>query len=654
MHLRRISLENVRSFRERADLYCDGPMTILIGPNGGGKTNLLDSAVIMLRRHLFASMYAVHVPRPDNQDRYEFRHNDALNSLVLEKHSRAQDAPQTLEVEVEVTSKDLEAMRTLKDDADKIVKLAGKKYVNLSHKQAASWNVDQITTGDRILYKLENDGLVFDESCPQKAEHFAQFLKLYEMDSQIREDFDLSPLATPMIYLPVNRSANAINSNVDLAAYNSFEQKRQSDASISRTNFSLTQVAIGRLAQRHRILLDKDTGRTDALFKDDPNLIELTRILKSLGYEWNVVCTNPLKNTYDVKLSKQGTEFLVSRASSGERELLTYLFTIFALNVRDALILVDEPELHLHPRWQSILLNLFDDLSNSTGNQFLFATHSPKFVSPDSIQFVSRVYSENQQSKIVRLDASGLPNGKHLLNIVNSQNNERIFFADMVILVEGLSDRVFFEAVLNLLRPRSSGLIYEVVDVGGKGLFRAYQDLLVASKVPHVVIADQDYVEQIGNGDIKSLFALNSSDIKQDVLMNAKSMDGDALVQAIDKAIMDQSWSSASKVWEYIKSRRRMLRSNLTESEQAKLSQFLQEKRQDDVYVLSLGALEQYLPDGFQSKNLEKLIEFVSSDGFWERLPEGPRQEISDIVECILPTMGTDAYDPCDGEEMRE
>lgn len=51
-------------------------------------------------------------------------------------------------------------------------------------------------------------------------------------------------------------------------------------------------------------------------------------------------------------------KFLASAASSGERELLTYLFAIYALNVRDALVLVDEPELHLHPRWQKALLTL--------------------------------------------------------------------------------------------------------------------------------------------------------------------------------------------------------------------------------------------------------------------------------------------------------
>jgi predicted ATP-binding protein involved in virulence len=62
-------------------------MTIIIGPNGGGKTNLLDTTVIALRRYLFAAMYAAHAPQPDQPDRHEFRHNDVLNNMVLERHS---------------------------------------------------------------------------------------------------------------------------------------------------------------------------------------------------------------------------------------------------------------------------------------------------------------------------------------------------------------------------------------------------------------------------------------------------------------------------------------------------------------------------------------------------------------------------------------
>ena len=385
------------------------------------------------------------------------------------------------------------------------------------------------------------------------------------------------------------------------------------------------------------MLLEKDKGTAGKEFYDDPNLKELGELLAELGYEWSLESINPLRNEYDVRLKKQGSSFRVSAASSGERELLTYMFAIFALNVRDALIVVDEPELHLHPKWQQTLLRLFVRLSAKTGNQFLLATHSPTFVSPDSIQYVSRVYSHNQKSRMVRLNSAALPDNRHLFNIVNSQNNERIFFADKVVLVEGLSDRIVFERVLDLQGRTEAGRpTVEIVSVGGKGLFDAYRAVLASCNIEHALIADQDYLEQIGSEAIKSLFTINAREIKQDVIDNVKSLDGDALVATIDAAIASGSWEDARAVWEYIKSARQQLRHNLSPEERASLTAYVTDLRRQGTFVLLRGALEAYLPVGYRSKDMDKLIRFVRSDEFWSSLDADAQTELRDIAALLL------------------
>jgi len=553
-------------------------MTIVIGPNGGGKTNLLDTVVIVLRRFLFASMYAVHIPTPEQTNRYEFRHNDVLNNMVLERHSSGAGRQQIVEAEIEITAKDVQNMQSMKLDAQRLTDLASKKYVNLNLTRAATWNPDALQVGTRLVYRIVDGSLQHDGS--QAATSVIEYLQLFGIDGRLRDEFDLAPLATPLIYLPVNRSASAFQSSVELAGYNEFEIKRQTDATLSRSPTSIVSLAVGRLAQRYRLLLEKDKGIAAQEFREDPNLKELTKLLAELGYEWELESVNPLKNQYDVRLKKQGSSFLVGAASSGERELLTYLFAIFALNVRDALIIVDEPELHLHPKWQKILLNLFVRLTTSTGNQFLFATHSPTFVSPESIQYVSRVFSHDQRSHVVRLNTNVLPGAKHLLNIVNSQNNERLFFADEVVLVEGLSDRIFFEALLDRFgRASSSKRILEVISVGGKGFFEAYGDVLRACQISYSIIADLDYVEQIGTPEVRALFRTDVRAIKADVVDNQKSMDGAALVSARDDAMATGRLEKVREVWEYIKRRHIELRADLGPDERAKLDAFVHQKK---------------------------------------------------------------------------
>jgi putative ATP-dependent endonuclease of the OLD family len=621
---------------ERETLELDGDISILIGPNGGGKTNLLDAVVVLLRRYLFASRWPAHAPTPDNPNRYEFRNNEALDQLSLERHTSApKDLEQVLEAQIEVTEPDLQNMAAMKRDATRLRDLSSLKYFNIHFDAILQWDLSQLTAGQVLTYRLVNGRLSHDGSAP--ALSFLQYLQFFEIDSTLRDEYEVSALSTPMVYLPVNRSASGFQSSVQLANFNSYEQKRQVDAVYSRSNPSLIPLAIGRLAQKYRLLLEKDKGKAREEFYKDPKLKELGDLLAELGYTWSLESANPLKNEYDVRLQKQGSSFLVGAASSGERELLTYLFAIFALNVRDALIVVDEPELHLHPKWQQTLLSLFARLASKTGNQFLLATHSPTFVAPESIQYVSRVYSENQKSRLVRLNSTALPDERHLFNVVNSQNNERIFFSDKVVLVEGLSDRIVFERVLDLHgRAQAGRSNVEIVAVGGKGLFEAYGSVLNACKIPFALIADQDYLEQIGSEEIKKLFIVNAREIKEDVLQNIKSLDGDALVKAIDAAIAAGDWGDAKDVWEYIKSGRRELRKELSGGETTRLHEFVASLRRKGVFVLKRGALEKYLPVGYRSKDMNKLIRFVRSADFWNSLEPGSQAELAEVATALL------------------
>ncbi len=630
MKLRRVGVENVRSFLDKQELHLPSDIAILIGPNGGGKTNLLDTAVLALRLFLMKSWLPRHSPVEDWPDRYEWVVNDSLSARSLEAHSAGVGLTQRIELDLEVSASDIANMERSKAEAEELVERSRSRYTSFPGGVAASWNMGDLAAGQVLTYQIVNGGLQPAERPAQEA--FRSYLETYETHSRLRAEHDRTPLATPMMSLPVNRSSGSVSSSVSLAQFNEYDNKRTVDAASSRAGGSVSALAVGRLAMRLRELLEFDNGKARDTFRSDPALQLFSKTLENLGYSWDLHCSNPYLNQYDVILTKQGTSFRVGAASAGERELLTYLFAIYALNVRDALIVIDEPELHLHPRWQKTLMTLFEQLASETGNQFVMATHSPVFVSPATIQYVSRVYSDAQRSRIVRLADSGLPEPKHLFGIVNSQNNERLFFADLVILVEGISDRIFFERVFRHLKlGAGSGKVYEVVSVGGKSLFPQYELLLTACKVPFVVIADLDYVKDIGDASVKALFAVSASSLKSQIEAPA-SRDAQSLLQTLDDMAAGGGAERLTELLTYLKSRHTRARKDLSQAETAQLESFIASQHQKGTFILPRGSLESLLPVGFAGKDLEKLIRLLSGDDFWDLLPPTAQAELETIV----------------------
>jgi len=119
-----VGIENVRSFLDRQDLHPEGDIAIITGPNGGGKTNLLDTAVLALRIFLLKSWMPRHSPVADWQERCEWINNDAPSAALLEKHSAGATLPQTIELDIEVTQPNVDSIIRAKTDAIELEKLA--------------------------------------------------------------------------------------------------------------------------------------------------------------------------------------------------------------------------------------------------------------------------------------------------------------------------------------------------------------------------------------------------------------------------------------------------------------------------------------------------------------------------------------------------
>jgi AAA15 family ATPase/GTPase len=156
---------------------------------------------------------------------------------------------------------------------------------------------------------------------------------------------------------------------------------------------------------------------------------------------------------YFLKIRKGGA----THSSEGMGEgLVSLLYIIDALYDSSAgdVIVIDEPELSLHPALQRKLSALL--VEYSADRQIVIATHSPYFVDMEALgngATIARAFIEHNKTILAQLSAATAASLKGLISNANNPhifglNAQEIFFVeDQVILVEGQEDVIFYKRV---------------------------------------------------------------------------------------------------------------------------------------------------------------------------------------------------------------
>lgn len=120
--------------------------------------------------------------------------------------------------------------------------------------------------------------------------------------------------------------------------------------------------------------------------------------------EMSVLAKFDLIELDDIEFKKTNTKapFLLSEASSGELCILFNILAIAAEITDNTIILLDEPELSLHPEWQQDFLPLLSSVFMKYKKcHFIIATHSPQIVSAASNSNSYIVDLESNPAKIL-------------------------------------------------------------------------------------------------------------------------------------------------------------------------------------------------------------------------------------------------------------
>lgn len=118
---------------------------------------------------------------------------------------------------------------------------------------------------------------------------------------------------------------------------------------------------------------------------------EFNALFDAIEIDARVVGLNPAGEKFPVFQNSAGKRFDINHLSSGEKQLFVRAMALKMLRAENAIILIDEPEISMHPKWQQRVVKVYEGIGKD--NQVIIATHSPHVVSSvkkESVKLLKR------------------------------------------------------------------------------------------------------------------------------------------------------------------------------------------------------------------------------------------------------------------------
>ncbi len=274
-------------------------------------------------------------------------------------------------------------------------------------------------------------------------------IRISDEDSNALQLKSINPGASETEYVEQGLSSRNLNVFV-------LQSRRNFDSYFSKGTWDReTFLANNPIGARRSVIYSNFPYRLFQIQKD-PN--EFNRLLYQILHqhiEWRIDLSE--SEQYFLKLIFDTTSHSSDGAGEGLISIFTILDALYDSKPKNTIV-IDEPELSLHPAYQRRLLHLLSDYSKD--RQIIIATHSPYFINWEGLLNggkIARIINKGEGTQIHQLTDGTTRSLKGLLSnlfnphILGLNANEVFFLDDGIILTEGQEDVIYYKKIAQLL-----------------------------------------------------------------------------------------------------------------------------------------------------------------------------------------------------------
>jgi len=501
MFIKSLTIKNFRCFGKGTDekgttINFNGGLTAFIGRNGSGKTTILEAL-----NFLIGSDY---LPTRISEKDFNSDAKEIKDEIVIEGET---EKPFFATLDVRSTTNQLET----------IIIPCNKIKLTIKRREKPEKVLDDPFVISKYVLPIvgEIDGSIFEkDEKVRKASRISQIKEGYTVffklkDGQERNAKVISYQLTynpnrltkcPKSYYLSKDRDDDVSGNYSLIAkiltdlHWKYKKKQTGGENTISSEYDTLARSLRGIVDEKSVLINGINEKVKAICCDDKN------------FQIDFIDTDqPYKSAFISK--KEGEKLLLpDNLGSGFNILIAYaLFAYVAEQEKIPIVLIiDEPELHLHSDWQK---KMYDIFSNQTNLQFVYSTQSENFISLKNwkqIRSISdfQVFPKEEilQEQITATDGKNGRRSSYLddyaaknlhISAILRENLE-LFFAKKCVLVEGPSEKYGLPKLLKLSGCDVENFSVSIIPAWGKTKIKNYQMICKVFGIDYYTIFDAD------------------------------------------------------------------------------------------------------------------------------------------------------------------